>query len=102
MGFAWFGFVTDCHAESGCKSQREAIERMGFVIVHAADAAWSSELLLANRRLVELFWRSDSIEGTVDQLSSQVCVSSRSGGRGCIITIYCADRWHVKDAGESW
>ena len=29
----------------------------------------------------------------VDQLSSQVSVSSRSGGRGCIIAIYCADSW---------
>ena len=29
---------------------------------------------LVNRRLVELFWQIDSVEGTVDQLSSHVCV----------------------------
>ena len=64
---------------------------MACAIVHAADSAWFSKLLLVNRRLVELFWRSDSVEGTVDQLSSQVFVSSTSGCPDVIITIYCAD-----------
>jgi hypothetical protein len=74
VGFAWFSFVTDSHAELGAKvSVRRscAWASPSFTrLMQRGPASFS----LVNRSLVELFWQIDSVEGTVDQLSSQVCV----------------------------